>query len=84
MRTNNNFIHVSGTVVNLPDTVKYIPEPLIAFDLECHRRPTEKRPEPKPDVFRMVLMNDEEFIDTFQDGDRMEFKGEILPSTIKR
>lgn len=83
-RSDENFIDITGTISNLPDYCKYIPRPLISFDITSKRKRKSLDHPWVHDLNRIVLFDDEEFHTTFTDGDRIRVKGEIQSRNYTR
>lgn len=83
-KKDENFVDLTGTILNLPDYCKYIPRPLIAFDLLSYRKRKDTSDEWVIDENRIILFDDEEFHLTFKDGDRVRIKGELQSRNFTR
>lgn len=79
-----NFIDITGTVSNLPDYVKYIPRPLIRFDLTSYRKRKSEEHEWQIDENKIILFDDEEFLSHLENGDRIRIKGELQSRNFTR
>jgi hypothetical protein len=72
-----NTVKLTGTIQGLKDYVKYIPEPIVSFNLHVFRRPSKSQQYPVFDLLRIVVFNNEKFPQQFSDGDRIRIKGEL-------
>ena len=79
-----NFVDIEGTIDNLPDYCKYIPRPLVAFDLFSKRKRKSEDEEWKVDHNRIIVFDDEEFHTIFENGERVRIKGEIQSRNFTR
>lgn len=79
-----NVIELTGVIKNLPDYCKYIPRPLISFDLDSYRRRKSEEEEWRVDENRIVVFDDEEFHEKFSNGDRIRIKGELQSRNYTR
>lgn len=83
-KKDENFIELTGVIKNMPDYCKYIPRPLVSFDLTSQRRRRNEREEIKYDENRIIIFDDEEFLENFKDGDRIKIKGELQSRNYTR
>lgn len=83
-KKDENFVELTGEIKNLPDYYKYIPRPLVSFDLMSQRKRKYEDEEIKFDENRIILFDDEDFLDKFQNGDRIKIKGEIQSRNFTR
>ncbi|MBO1514351.1 single-stranded DNA-binding protein [Metabacillus bambusae] len=74
---NKNKITLTGTIMNMANFCKYIPNPIVTFDLQVFRRKKKNEIEPKFDLVPIVVFNDEEFHKKFKNGDRLKVIGEL-------
>jgi single-stranded DNA-binding protein len=79
-----NFVDITGTISDLPDYCKYIPRPLIAFNLSSVRKRKSIEQPIVTDENRIVLFDNEEFHLDFNDGDRIRVKGELQSRNYTR
>jgi single-stranded DNA-binding protein len=79
-----NFVDITGTIENLPDYCKYIPRPLISFDLISKRKRKSEEEEWQTDRNRIVLFDDEDFHTQFTNGERIRVKGELQSRNYTR
>lgn len=68
---------LTGTITNLANYCKYIPNPIFNFDLQVFRRKKKTEEEPKYDLVRIIVFNDEEFNEKYKNGDRIKVIGEL-------
>lgn len=73
---NLNKVIISGTIHNLSE-IRYIPNPLVTFDLSCYRSRKTKDEKWVIDEMHMVLFDDEDFLNKAKEGDRFLFTGEM-------
>lgn len=83
-KKDDNSVEITGLISNLPDYCKYIPRPLIAFDLTSYRKRKSIDHEWVTDENRIVLFDDEEFHINYKDGDRIRVKGELQSRNYTR
>lgn len=83
-RSDENAIDITGTISNLPDYCKYIPRPLISFDLTSNRKRKSTEHAWIQDENRIVLFDNEDFHTEFKDGDRIRVKGELQSRNFTR
>lgn len=83
-KKDENFVDITGSITNVPDYCKYIPRPLISFDLLSYRKRKNIEDEWIIDENRIVLFDDEEFHTTFKEGDRIRVKGELQSRNFTR
>lgn len=83
-KKDENFVDITGTIQNLPDYCKYIPRPLIAFDLVSYRKRKSIEEDWTVDENRVILFDDEEFHLNFKEGDRIRIKGELQSRNFTR
>jgi len=83
-KNDENFVELTGTIKNLPDYCKYIPRPLLAFDLVSYRKVKNEGDEPSFDENRIIVFDDEEFHTRFQNGERIRIKGELQSRNFTR
>ncbi|QST02985.1 single-stranded DNA-binding protein (plasmid) [Pontibacillus sp. ALD_SL1] len=83
-KRDENFVDITGTIQNLPDYCKYIPRPLIAFDLVSYRKRKSEEDEWKTDENRIVLFDEETFHEEYENGDRIRVKGELQSRNYTR
>ncbi|MFP3725686.1 single-stranded DNA-binding protein [Priestia filamentosa] len=84
-----NRVEVSGEVQNLPEFVRYIQttegiRPLISFDLICYRNRKSEEDEWKTDELKMVLFDNEAFLQEVKEGDRYSFVCELQSRNYNR
>lgn len=83
-----NFVELTGVIKNLPDYVKYVmlphPRPLITFDLVSYRKKKDLEDEFEFDENRIILFDDEQFHQDFQNGDRVRIRGELQSRNFTR
>jgi single-stranded DNA-binding protein len=75
-----NQVIISGTIQRMPEGCRYIPRPLISFNLESYRKKRNENDEDEILVFdlnQIVLFDDENFHKQFKDGDRILVEGEL-------
>lgn len=79
-----NRVVLSGEISNLPEFVRYVPRPLISFDLiSCRQRRSEEEEWIK-DVNKIVLFDEETFLKTVKEGERYKFIGEMQSRNYNR
>lgn len=83
-KKDENFVDIVGTIKDLPDYCKYIPRPLISFNLISYRKRKNIEEEWSFDENRIVLFDNEEFHLNFKDGDRIRIKGELQSRNYTR
>ena len=71
-----NEITLTGTIQNLPErSLRMQDGMLIRFDLQVFRKPKHNDSELKYDILRIIVFNDDEFLHTYQNGDRILVRG---------
>lgn len=83
-KKDENFVDITGTIQNIPDYCKYIPRPLISFDILSYRKRKTLEHPWVIDENCVVLFDDEEFHLNFKDGDRVRIKGETQTRNFTR
>jgi single-stranded DNA-binding protein len=83
-KEDNNYVELTGTIKNLPDYCKYIPRPLISFDLQSFRRMKNEEEDLQSDENRIIVFDDEEFHKNFHNGERILIKGELQSRNYTR
>lgn len=83
-KEDENFVELSGVIKNLPDYCKYIPRPLIAFDLVSQRKRKTEEEEIRYDTNRIIVFDDEGFTDRYKEGDYIRVKGELQSRNFTR
>jgi len=83
-KADENFVELTGVIQNLPDYCKYIPRPLIAFDLISQRKRKSEDEQITHDQNRIIVFDDEDFNNKFQNGDRIRIKGELQSRNFTR
>jgi|GEM_PF-3145975 len=71
-----NQVVISGTIHNLAHIVKYIPNPMIDFEIHSQRKAVPNK-ETVIDVIKVVVMNNEQFLERYREGDRILIRGEL-------
>ncbi|GAB6458196.1 hypothetical protein bcgnr5369_30030 [Bacillus cereus] len=84
-----NRVEVSGKIRNLPEFVRYIQttegvRPLISFDLMCYRNRKSEGEEWQLDELKIVLFDNEAFLQNAKEGDRYHFIGELQSRNYNR
>lgn len=79
-----NTVEITGFAKNVPDYCKYIPRPLISFDLDCYRRRKTVEEEWITDEQRIIVFDNEEIHKLIQDGDRVKIIGELQSRNYTR
>lgn len=84
-----NRVEVTGEVHNLPEFVRYIQttegiRPLISFDLNCYRNRKSEDDEWQFDELKIVLFDNEPFLQNAKEGDRYRFVCELQSRNYNR
>lgn len=84
-----NRVEVSGEIHNLPEFVRYIQttegvRPLISFDLNCYRNRKKEEDEWQFDELKIVLFDNEAFLQNAKEGERYQFVGELQSRNYNR
>jgi hypothetical protein len=72
-----NIVTLTGTITNLANRCTYIPNPIITLDLQVFRKKQKQEVEPKFDLVRVVMFNNEDFNQKYKNGDRIKVVGEL-------
>lgn len=70
-------IHITGVIANKDEEMKYLPRPLFCCDLISNRKRKNEDQLLVADVNRLVVFDDEKFIDEYEEGDEVEIIGEV-------
>ena len=79
-----NHVEITGEIHNLPEYVRYVPRPLISFDVNCYRKRRNVEDEYKFDELKVVIFDDETFLKEAKEGDRFHFIGELQSRNYNR
>lgn len=88
-RKDMNRVEVSGEITNLPEFARFVQldgsvKTLISFDLNCYRRRKSEEEEWEADDLKIVLFNDEDFLENVKEGERYKFIGELQSRNYNR
>lgn len=86
-RKDNNYVILSGTVDGLGEnSLTYTQEgkAITTFDLKTYRRRRSENEEYQHDLIRVILFDDEEFVDKTANGERVLVKAELQSRNYTR
>lgn len=79
-----NRVEITGEIRNLPEFCRYVPNPLVSFDLITYRQRKSEEDEYKFDEQKIVLFDDENFLLEAKEGERYKFFGELQSRNFNR
>lgn len=71
-----NSLELTGTIEKVDEYVRYIPSPMIGFDLLSYRRRKSEEADYIADNIRIIVFDNENFLQEFGPGMRVHVKGE--------
>lgn len=82
-----NFVDITGTIKNIGE-LRYVKlphlRPLISFEIDSFRKRKSVDDEWVTDTNKVVLFDDESFLDNYKEGERVRIKGEVQSRNYTR
>lgn len=79
-----NRVELSGVIRKMDEYIRYIPAPMVSFELDSLRKRRTEEDELVYDLNRVIVFDDESFLEHYATGDRVRIKGELQSRNYTR
>lgn len=79
-----NTVELTGIIQKMDEFVRYIPNPIVGFDLSSNRKRKSVDAEWVADLNRIIVFDQEDLLSRFAVGDRVRVKGELQSRNYTR